>query len=164
LPAKFVLEPGAFGGIETPLASNGSTVFAAVNDLGMPITVKGVAESSKEFAASINKGTGEMVAVNQNTGKVIWDDKLPSSPYGGATVTNNVVFTTTYSGYLYAFNAATGAILLKTPMSSGSNSPVAIDDGYVLAGAGLQVPKSNKQLIIAYKLGAHGKLPDTVAP
>ena len=164
LPAEFVLEPGAFGGIETPLASNGSTVFAAVNDLGMPITVKGVAESSKEFAASINKGTGEMVAVNQNTGKIIWDDKLPSSPYGAATVTNNVVFTTTYSGYLYAFNAATGAILLKTPMSSGSNSPVAVDDGYVLAGAGLQVPKSNKQLIIAYKLGAKGKLPDTVAP
>ena len=64
-----------------------------------------------------------MVAVNQDTGKIEWDDKLPSTPYGAATVTNNVVFTTTYSGYLYAFNAATGAILLKTPLSSGPTPP-----------------------------------------
>lgn len=163
LPAEFNLEPGAFGGIETQLATNGSTVFAAVNDLGMPITVHGVAESSKAFAASIGTANGEMVAVNVDTGKIVWDDKLPSSPYGAATVTNGVVFTTTYSGYLYAFNAATGAILLKTPLSSGSNAPVAVDGNYVIAGAGVQVPKTDKQLIIAYKLGARGKLPDTVA-
>ena len=164
LPAKFVLEPGAVGGIETQLASNGATVFAAVNDIPYAMTINGGAESSKAFQASISKGTGEMVAVNQDTGKIIWDDKLPSSPYGAAAVTNGVVFTTTYSGYLYAFNAATGAILLKKPLSSGANAPVAIDGDYVLAGAGVQIPRGNKQLIIAYKLGATGKLPDTVRP
>jgi len=165
LPAKFVLEPSVFGGIETPLASNGTTVFAAVNNLAVPMTVNGVAESPKAFEASIPKATGEMIAVNQATGKVIWDDKLPSSAYGAATITNDVVFTTTYSGYLYAFNAATGAILLKTPLSSDSNAPVAVDRDYVLAGAGVQVPEGAKQLIIAYKLGATGgKLPDTVGP
>jgi outer membrane protein assembly factor BamB len=75
------------------------------------------------------------------------------------------VVNTTYSGYLYAFNAATGAILLKTPLSSGSNAPVAVDGDYVIAGAGVQVPGNDKQLIIAYKLGAQGgKLPDTVGP
>jgi alcohol dehydrogenase (cytochrome c) len=160
LPAKFELEPSFFGGMESPLATNGSTVFAAVNNLPAPMSVHGVTETSKEFTASINNATGEMVAVNVDTGKVIWDDKLPSSPYGAAAVTNNVVFTTTYSGYLYAFNAATGAILLKTPLSSGCNAPVAIDGDYVIAGAGVQV--SGKQLIIAYRLGAKGKLPDTV--
>jgi alcohol dehydrogenase (cytochrome c) len=163
LPAKFVLAPGALGGILSPLASDGSTVFAAVNNLPMPITVKGLAESSKAYQASIGTATGEMVAVSQDTGKIIWDDKLPSSPYGAATVTNNVVLTTTYSGYLYAFNAATGAVLLKTPLSSGSNAPVAVNGDSVLVGAGVQVPKNDKQLIIAYKLGAAGsKLPDTV--
>ena len=164
LPAKFVLEPGVFGGIESQLATNGSTVFAAVNNLGLPLTVKGAAESSSAFSASITKATGEMVAVSQDSGKIIWDDKLPSTPYGAATVTNDVVFTTTYSGYLYAFNAATGAILLKTPLSSGSNAPVAVDGDYVLVGAGVQIPKNDKQLIIAYKLGATGKLPETVGP
>ena len=103
-----------------------------------------------------------MVAVNQDTGKIEWDDKLPSSPYGAATITNNVVFTTTYNGYLYAFNTATGAILLKTPLSARSNAPVTIDGDYVIAGAGSAVAKSQQALIIAYKLGATGKLPDTV--
>ncbi len=164
LPASFTLEPGVFGGIESQLATDGSTVFAAVNNLGFPLTVKGAAESSSAFSASIAKATGEMVAVNQDTGQIEWDVKLPSTPYGAATLTNGVVFTTTYSGYLYAFNAATGAILLKTPLSSGSNAPVAVDGDYVLVGAGVQVPKTDKQLIIAYKLGATGKLPDTVGP
>jgi glucose dehydrogenase len=160
LPATFSLEPGVFGGIESQLATDGSTTFAAVNNLAVPLSVKGLTESSKAFEASIPKATGEMVAVNQDTGKIEWDDKLPSSPYGAAAVTNNVVFTTTYSGHLYAFNATTGAILLNTPLSAGSNAPVTIDGDYVIAGAA--VPLSGQSLIIAYKLGAKAKLPGTV--
>ena len=165
LPAQITVEPGGFGGIETQLASNGSTTFAAVNDL--PFTERAESgpyfPSLQAFETAVTKGTGEMVAVNQDTGKIQWDDHLPSSPYGAATVTNNVVFTTTYNGYLYAFNAVTGAILLKLPLSAGTNAPVAIDGDYVITGAG--IPKSNTQqpLIIAYKLGANSKLPDTVS-
>jgi alcohol dehydrogenase (cytochrome c) len=163
LPAKFDLEPGVFGGIESQLATNGSTTFAAVNNLAVPISVKGVTESSKAFEASIAKATGEMIAVNQDTGKVEWDEKLPSSPYGAAAVTNNVVFTTTYSGDMYAFNAATGAILLKTPLSARTNAPVTIAGDYVIVGAGVPSLSTGQQsLIIAYRLGAKGKLPDTV--
>jgi len=132
----------------------------APNNLAVPMSEKGVTESAKAFDASIPKATGEMVAVNQDSGKIEWDDKLPSSPYGAATVTNNVVFTTTYHGHLYAFNATTGAILLNTPLSAGSNAPVAIAGDYVIAGAA--VPLSGQALIIAYKLGADGKLPGTV--
>ena len=164
LPATFDLEPGVFGGVESQLATNGSTTFAAVNNLGVPISVKGVAESSSAFSAAISKATGEMVAVNQDTGKVVWDDKLPSSPYGAAAVTNNVVFTTTYNGHLYAFNAATGAILLNTPLSAQTNAPVTIDGDYVIVGAGLAVSTAQQPLIIAYKLGANGKLPHKVGP
>ena len=162
LPAKFSLEPGVFGGVESPLATNGTATFAAVNNLAVPMTVKGVAESSKAFEAAIPKATGEMIAVNQDTGKIEWDDKLPSSPYGAAAVTNNVVFTTTYHGDLYAFNAATGAILLKTPLSAGTNSPVTIDGDYVIVGAANALSSGQQPLIIAYKLGARGRLPGTV--
>jgi len=163
LPAKFELEPGVFGGVESQLATNGSTTFAAVNNLAVPMSVKGVTESSAAFDASIGKATGEMIAVNQATGKIEWDDNLPSSPYGAATVTNDVVFTTTYNGHLYAFNATTGAILLNTPLSAGSNAPVAIDGDYVITGAAVpSLTAHNQALIIAYELGAKGKLPDTV--
>ena len=105
-----------------------------------------------------------MVAVDQDTGAVAWDTPLPSSPYGAATVTNDVVLTTTFNGDLYALDAATGAILLKTPMSAGSNAPVAVDGDYVIAGAGAAPPGAQRYMIIAYKLGATGKLPDTVGP
>ena len=165
LPARFCLEPGGFGGIESQLASNGSTVFAAVNNLPMPMahTVPGYTEpSTGALIAALTKATGEMVAVNQDTGKIEWDDKLPSTPYGAATVSNNVVFTTTFHGDLYAFNAATGAVLLKTPLSAGSNAPVTVDGDYVIVGAGVALSGAQRPLIIAYKLGATGKLPHTV--
>ncbi len=85
-----------------------------------------------------------------------------ASPYGAATVTNDVVFTTTFHGNLYALDATTGAILVKTAMSAGSNAPVAVDGDYVIAGAGAALTSTQRNMIIAYKLGATGKLPDTV--
>ena len=124
--------------------------------------MKGLAESSRHLSASIAKATGELVAVDQDTGKIEWADQLPSSPYGAAAVTNNVVFTTTYQGDLYAVNATTGAILFKTPLSAQTNAPVTIDGDYVIAGAGLAITSAQQPLIIAYQLGAKGKLPDTV--
>ena len=119
LPAQFCLEPSIYGGILTQLASNGSTAFAAVNDFALPATPAGYTGPEAAVLGAVEKATGEMVAVNQDTGTVEWDTPLPSSPYGAATVTNDVVLTTTFHGDLYALDAATGAILFKTPMSAG---------------------------------------------
>jgi outer membrane protein assembly factor BamB len=162
LPAEYCLEPSLYGGILTQLASNGSTTFAAVNDLALSATPVDYTVSEATVFEAVENATGEMVAVNQNTGTVAWDTPLPSSPYGAATVTNDVVITTTFHGDLYALDAATGAILFKTPMSAGSNAPVAVDGDYVIAGAGAALPPTQRDMIIAYKLGATGKLPDTV--
>jgi alcohol dehydrogenase (cytochrome c) len=162
LPAHYCLEPSIYGGIETQLASNGSTTFAAVNDLALPATPTGYKGTVTSVLGAVEKATGEMVAVNQDTGAVEWDTPLPSSPYGAATVTNDVVLTTTFHGDLYALDAATGAILFKTPMSAGSNAPVAVDGDYVIAGAGAALSSTQRDMIIGYKLGATGKLPATV--
>ena len=162
LPAKYCLEPSLYGGMLTQLASNGSTTFAAVNDLALPATPVDYTGSVATVLGAVEKATGELVAVNQDSGTVVWDTLLPSSSYGAATVTNDVVFTTTFHGDLYALDAATGAILVKTAMSAGSNAPVAVDGDYVIAGAGAAMPPAQRNLIIAYKLGATGKLPDTV--
>jgi glucose dehydrogenase len=162
LPAKYCLEPSLYGGILTQLASNGSTTFAAVNDLALPATPVDYTGTAATVLQAVENATGEMVAVNQDTGTVEWDTLLPSSPYGAATVTNDVVFTTTFQGDLYALDAATGAIVFKTPMSAGSNAPVAVDGDYVIAGAGAALSSTQRNMIIAYKLGATGKLPDTV--
>ncbi len=139
-----------------------ATTFAAVNDLALPATPVDYTGSVTSVIEAVENATGEMVAINQDTGTVEWDTLLPSSPYGAATVTNDVVFTTTFKGDLYALDAATGAILFKTPMSAGSNAPVAVDGDYVIAGAGAALSSKERDMIIAYKLGATGKLPDTV--
>ena len=133
LPKQFCLEPSTYGGMLTQLASNGSTTFAAVNDLALPASPAGFTGSLASHIKAVENAAGEMVAVNQDTGAVIWDTPLPSSPYGAATVTNDVVFTTTFKGELYALDATTGAILFKSPMSAGSNAPVAVDGDYVIA-------------------------------
>jgi hypothetical protein len=65
-------------------------------------------------------------------------------------------------GDLCAFNAVTGAILLKTPLSAGANAPVAVDGDHVIAGAGVALSGAQRPLIIACKLGATGRRPDTV--
>jgi outer membrane protein assembly factor BamB len=163
LPAKYCLEPSLYGGMLTELASNGSTAFAAVNDWALSASPTGFTESVASQVKAFYSAVGEMVAVNQDTGTVTWDTPLPSMVFGAATVTNNVVFTTTFSGYLYALDATTGAILFKTPMSALTNAPVAVDGDYVIAGAGLAPPSGGQRnMIIAYKLGAAGHLPDTV--
>jgi alcohol dehydrogenase (cytochrome c) len=162
LPAEFCLQPSIYGGVLTQLASNGSTTFAAVNDLALPASPAGYTASVTSSLEAVENATGEMVAVNQDTGAVEWDTPLPSSPYGAATVTNDVVFTTTFKGYLYALDATTGALLFSTPMTAGSNAPVAVDGDYVIAGAGAALSSTQRNMIIAYKLGATGKLPDTV--
>jgi outer membrane protein assembly factor BamB len=163
LPAHYCLEPSLYGGMLTQLASNGSTTFAAVNDWALAASPSGFTGSVASQVQTFYKAVGEMIAVNQDTGTIIWDTPLPSSPFGAATVTNDVVFTTTFKGYLYALDATTGAILFSTPMSAGSNAPVAVDGNYVIAGAGAAAPSSTQRnMIIAYKLGATGKLPDTV--
>jgi alcohol dehydrogenase (cytochrome c) len=162
LPAHYCLEPSIYGGMLTELASNGSTTFAAVNDLAMSASPSGFTGSITSQVAAVENAVGEMVAVNQDTGTITWDTPLPSSPYGAATVTNDVVFTTTFKGYLYALDATTGAILFSTPMSAGCNAPVAVDGDYVIAGAGVDLSSGERNMIIAYKLGATGTLPDTV--
>jgi len=163
LPANYCLEPSLYGGVLTELASNGSTTFAAVNDWALAASPTGFTGSVASQVKAFYSAGGEMVAVNQDTGTVIWDTPLPSMLFGAATVTNDVVFTTTFKGYLYALDATTGAILFSTPMSALTNAPVAVDGDYVIAGAGLAAPSSKQRnMIIAYKLGATGKLPDTV--
>jgi outer membrane protein assembly factor BamB len=148
-----VIEPGDLGGIESPLASTGTTVFAAVNNLPSKYTGQGFAYLS--FPIPFAKGTGELVAVNEATGKIEWDHKLPSSPYGGATVANNVVFTTTYNGTLYAFNVSTGAEIWHTKLPSNTNAEVAVV-GNALLTAASYANAAGSATIVAYRLGAMG--------
>ena len=155
LHAPETIEPGDLGGIESQLASDGNTVFAAVNNLPSHYASDDGGLSSVQFAPP-NTGTGNLVAVDEATGKVKWDRKLPSSPYGAATLTNGVVFTTTFDGTLYAFNSDTGDELWHTSLNAGTNAPVAVFGDTVVTAGTIPAGKGEKAQIIAYRLGATG--------
>jgi hypothetical protein len=42
-----------------------------------------------------------------------------------------------------------------------ASAPLTIDGDYVIAGTGVDVAAARRPLVIAYKLGAQGKLPGT---
>lgn len=165
-PSKFktpvVVEPGDLGGVESQLATNGKTVFAAVNNLA--VKYKGQSDAEGEFVGGIGAGKGELIAVNAATGEIEWKKELPTSAYGSATVVNDVVFTTTFDGTLYAFETSTGKELWKTKLSAGTNAPVTVVGDTVITAGSFPQAAGQKALIIAYRLGATGSLPTSTPP
>jgi outer membrane protein assembly factor BamB len=160
LHAPETIEPGDLGGIESQLASDGKTVYAAVNNLPSHYSSDDGGLAAVQFAPP-SSGTGDLVAVDEATGKVKWDQKLPSSPYGAATLTNGVLFTTTYDGTLYAFNSDTGNELWHTKLTARTNAPVAVFGDTVVTAASFPTGAGQKAMIIAYRLGANNQLPAT---
>jgi alcohol dehydrogenase (cytochrome c) len=73
------------------------------------------------------------------TGKVEWDTKVPTMPLGAATVSNDLVFTTLYTGELIALNRSTGAIVHEQKLPATTNSPIAITSNTILVPAGAPV-------------------------
>jgi outer membrane protein assembly factor BamB len=148
LPYTFC--PGVQGGVETQMAMADGVVYVPANNLCSAFTTKTglVAEKLGNFT----KGTGDFEALSLATGKVMWDTKLPSSPYGGATVTNDLVFTTTFNGKLIAFNRNTGQIVWQQQLSAGTNAPVAIDDDTLVTVASYADGPGQTAEIVAYSL------------
>jgi outer membrane protein assembly factor BamB len=61
------------------------------------------------------------VLTTANGQQVVIDGGKAGIPDGAAIVTNDVVFTTTFKGYLQALDATSGAILFTMPMSAGTS-------------------------------------------
>jgi outer membrane protein assembly factor BamB len=150
LKTPITVEPGDLGGIESQLASNGKTAFAAVND--MPVTYKGPSDTDASY--NLNTAKGELVAINQANGKILWDHKFKHSAFGAVSVTNNVAFTTTYDGMLWALNTSNGKVLWKKQLSAGTNAPVMISGNNVVTAGSFVQGKGQTAQIQAFSLGS----------
>ncbi len=107
-----------------------------------------------KFKTPFNKGSGDFVALDQATGKIAWDHKLNQSPYGAASLTNDVAFTTTYDGTLWALNTKTGKTLWSTKLPAATNTPVAIAGNTVITAGSFPQSKNQKATIVAYRLAS----------
>ena len=153
LKAPYTILPGSFGGVESDLALAGNTVYVATCNL--PFTVKSMTAPLGTPTTSFARATGDLEALNLVTGKVEWDTRLAGLPYGAATVSGNLVFTTLYPGILLAFDRTTGAIVKQLKLPTSTNSPIAIAGNTVLVPAGgptAQTQGGDPQLV-AYSTG-----------
>lgn len=142
------LLPGTLGGVETEPATDGTTAYFPIVNAEVELT------SHTTQKLEFTTGSGEMDAVDQATGKIKWRTKLPSIDFGGATVVNDLVFTTTYDGTLYALNKETGSIVWKAKLPAGSNAPVMVVGDTVITGAGVPMSAGQTPELVAFRLGA----------
>jgi mono/diheme cytochrome c family protein len=154
LKLKFPLtvEPGIVGGVETNMAVAGGVVYVPVANLASGWKTRTTGLGSASFGA----GSGEMVALDLASGRVLWDTKLSQMPDGDATVANDLVFTTTFDGYLLAFNRADGSIVWKKKLPAFTNAPVAIAGDTLITAASYPGGKGQRTEVVAFRLGAHG--------
>jgi glucose dehydrogenase len=153
LKIPFTVCPGPLGGVETQMAMAGGVVYVPANDLCDHFISK-----TKSIVAfplpNSTTGKGDFEALDVDTGKVMWDTKLPSSPYGSASVTNDLVFTTMFNGKLVAMNRKTGKIVWSQQLPAGTNAPVSIDGNTLLSVASFPDGPGQKAEIVAYSLPA----------
>jgi outer membrane protein assembly factor BamB len=138
--------PGIFGGVETPMAYANGVVYVPVVNLYakfIPSSVIGL--------QSFNEGTGELVAIEVSTGKILWDKPLKSMCFGGATVVNDLVFTATFDGMVYAFKADTGEQVWSYQAPGPVNAWPSAAGDTLLVPVGLGSPFP---VLMALKLGA----------
>jgi alcohol dehydrogenase (cytochrome c) len=148
LTAPYTILPGSLGGVLSNLALAGNTVYVATVD--QPFTL---AKMSAPLGAQDGKGSGEIVALNLTTGKVEWDTTVPAYPLGAATVSNDLVFTTLYTGVLIALDRTTGAIVYQRTLPTSANAPIAIAGNSVLVPAGgpsVFGPKGGSPQLVVY--------------
>jgi outer membrane protein assembly factor BamB len=149
--------PGALGGVETQMALADGVVYAPI--VNIPVVYK----TQEKLSLEIPKGTGAMVALNVADGSLKWQRDLPQPAYGAATVSNDLVFTTTFEGKVIAINRDSGSIVWEKQLPAGTNATVAVVGDTLITAASFPQSKSQQPVIIAYRLGATGTVATTSA-
>jgi alcohol dehydrogenase (cytochrome c) len=140
--------PGRLGGVIAPMATDGKYVFAPVNNDSATWN-----SQTTNDATDGQSATGEVDAVDLDTGKLKWKVQFATSAFGATTVSNDVVFATTFDGILHALSTKSGKILWEQQLPAGTNTGVMVHDGTVIAPAGLATQQGQTPSITAYSLG-----------
>ena len=125
--------PGTLGGVNSPLALSGQTVFVPYLDLAAYHTPTGPDQSQGD---SINDAGGGLVALNIADGSVKWEANLGSICVSGATVSNDLVFAGGMNGILHAYDVNTGEDVWNIQLTGGLNAPPAIAGDLIIIPAG----------------------------
>jgi outer membrane protein assembly factor BamB len=145
LPAK--IWPGNWGGVETQMASDGKTVYVPVIDLWVRYE-----SQTRSTVQNLMRGAGEVTAIDIASGRVRWRHRLPHSPYGAATLVNDLVFTTTFDGQLWALAADSGRVVWHSQLSAGTYATVSASGDTLITAANTPLARGQEAQIVAYRL------------
>jgi outer membrane protein assembly factor BamB len=136
--------PGQLGGVIAPPSTDGSSVFVPIVNHSLSVSEQGISESSAM--------TGEIAALDVKTGAIKWRHKFPAAAFGGTTVSNDLVFATTFDGIVHAFDTSSGAEVWEASLPAGANSGVMISGNHLIAPAGIASAEGQTPEIVAYSL------------
>jgi alcohol dehydrogenase (cytochrome c) len=150
LPAKPVVYcPGSLGGVTTPMAEARGSLYAPWLDL----CFKGSATGLSGLGGVAGRGSGGLAAVDPATGAVRWKRTFKKLDFGAATVANDVVFTSTFDGTIYALSTKYGSILWSTRTPEGINSYPAVTKKMLIVAAGARTTTmKTRGKLVAYSL------------
>lgn len=130
--------PGTLGGVETPMAYADGIVYVPWNDRYSEPAPTDTFPNLRQ-QPFIN-ATGGITAIEANTGKVVWNKPLSHLNIGSAMVVNDLVFTATFEGTIYAFNKDTGEQVWTFTAPGGINAWPAAAGDTILWPVGLANP------------------------
>jgi outer membrane protein assembly factor BamB len=149
-PRRVTVCPGLLGGVETPMALADGRLFVPVVDLCGWGSATGRQQLTGVDPA---KGTGRLVALDVQTGRTLWQRRLPTPDFGCATIARDVVFTSTYDGTVYGLAARDGSVLWHARLRAGVNACPAVVGDLLLVGAGVSRSPGAVPELVAFRLG-----------
>lgn len=161
-PGEVVMvAPGFWGGIESPAATADGVVYAVTANLPSPYTSDAFGSTDGDKAVTnlegrveYATGTAEVVAIDLNNGEILWSTPLPAVSFGSVTVVNDLLFTATYDGIIYALARADGSIVWSLQAPGGIIAWPAVAGDTIVWPVGL----GREPVVLALRLGADGEL------
>ena len=132
--------PGPLGGVLTPIAVADGVVYVTVGNL--PITYTSPEQSGGD-GVRFGSFNSQLVAIDAETGDVLWDVELPGDSFGGATVVNDLVFTSVSGragGLILALDRATGETVWSYQAPGWINGWPAFVEDMLIIPVGLSKP------------------------
>lgn len=128
--------PGAWGGVEAPMAYADGVIYALTANLPSPYNATAYDASTPEEALNrseggtlLAKGNAELYALDAATGKMLWKDTFDRVAFAGVTVVNDLLFTATLDGMVYALSRKDGTVVWQWQGPGGTNAwPAVVGD------------------------------------
>ena len=100
-------------------------------------------------------GNAEIDALDAATGKILWTYKFDRVAFAGVTIVNDLLFTSTLDGMIYALSRKDGTVVWQWQAPGGTNAWPAVSGDTIVWPFGL----GDSPSVIALRLNASGSVP-----